>query len=92
MTEQQKRALAEKARGEMQRRSDAFRAVFGADTVHAQAVLEDLSRFCRASESTFHPDPRVAAALDGRREVFLRIRAYLDRDVDELLRQAGAVS
>lgn len=40
-------------------------------------VLEDLAKFCRANESTFHADPRIAANLDGRREVWLRIINHL---------------
>lgn len=50
-----------------------------------QVVLADLAAFCRASASTFHPDPRMAAMLDGRREVFLRIRDHLMLDADALL-------
>ena len=43
-----------------------------------EQVLEDLSRFCRANKSTFHPDPHMAAKLDGRREVWLRIQQHLN--------------
>lgn len=50
----------------------------------AQPVLEDLARFCRAAESTFDPDPRVAAVLEGRREVWLRIQQHLRLSPDEL--------
>lgn len=48
-------------------------------------VLEDLSRFCRANETTFHADPRVHAALEGRREVWLRIREHLDMAPKEFI-------
>lgn len=49
------------------------------------AVLEDLAKFCRANESTFHADPRIAANLDGRREVFLRIQNHLGLNTEELV-------
>jgi hypothetical protein len=49
-----------------------------------QEVLADLVKFCRARESTFHPDPRVHAVLEGRREVFLRIQQHLQLTDDEL--------
>ena len=56
-------------------------------------VLADLARFCRANESTFHPDPRVHAVLEGRREVWLRIQKYLRltaADVDRLAKSEAA--
>lgn len=40
-------------------------------------VLVDLAEFCRANESCFHQDPRVHAALEGRREVWLRIQEHV---------------
>lgn len=54
-----------------------------------ERVLADLARFCRAGETTFHPDPRVHAVLEGRREVWLRIQKYLrmtPADIDRLVR------
>ena len=47
-------------------------------------VLKDLARFCRAHESTFHPDPRAHALAEGRREVWLRIEHHLKLSPDEL--------
>jgi len=44
----------------------------------ARTVLEDLARFCRAHESTFHVDPRAHAMAEGRREVWLRIAQHLN--------------
>lgn len=64
------------------RRQTAYRKVF--DGPWADVVLVDLARFCRAHESTFHPDARVAAQLDGRREVLLRIQHHLGLTPDEL--------
>jgi hypothetical protein len=47
-------------------------------------VLEDLAKFCRAHESTFHAEERVAGRLDGRREVWLRIQQHLQLSEDAL--------
>lgn len=58
-----------------------------------ERVLADLARFCRAGESTFHPDARVHAVLEGRREVWLRIQKYLRlsaADVDRLVKSEAA--
>jgi len=51
----------------------------------ADVVLADLAKFCRARESTFHPDARVHALAEGRREVFLRIQNHLQLSDDQLL-------
>lgn len=51
-----------------------------------ELVREDLARFCRANESTFHIDPRNEGILQGRREVWLRIQQHLDLSPDELLK------
>ncbi|MBM4071984.1 MAG: hypothetical protein FJ271_24120 [Planctomycetes bacterium] len=58
-----------------------------------ERVLADLAKFCRAGESTFHPDARVHAVLEGRREVWLRIQKYLRlsaADVDRLAKDEAA--
>ena len=47
-------------------------------------VLKDLAKFCRAHESTGHADAMVAARLDGRREVWLRIQHNLQLSDTEL--------
>jgi hypothetical protein len=52
---------------------------------HGESVLEDLARFCRANESCFHPDARVHAVMEGRRETFLRIQNHLNMSETELL-------
>jgi len=54
------------------------------DNASGREVLLDLARFCRAHESTFNPDARVAAQLDGRREVWLRIQQHLEMDSETL--------
>lgn len=50
----------------------AYQLCFGSPA--GQMVLKDLMPFCRAAESTFDPDPRIHAVLEGRREVYLRIQ------------------
>lgn len=47
-------------------------------------VLEDLSTFCRANDTTFHTDPRLSALQEGRREVWLRIQNHLNLSPEEL--------
>lgn len=63
----------------------AFRLAFGSPA--GQAVLADLAPFCRAAETCFHPDPRVHAVAEGRREVWLRIQQFLhltEEDISQL--------
>jgi hypothetical protein len=59
-------------------RKFAYQMVFAEDNQFTKVVLKDLARFCRAHDSTFDKDPRRHAALEGRREVFLRIQEYLN--------------
>jgi hypothetical protein len=61
----------------------AYGIAFGQDVV--KPVLDDLARFCRAKESTFKPDAREHAVLEGRREVWLRIQRHLEMTPIELL-------
>jgi hypothetical protein len=49
-----------------------------------QQVLQDLSAFCRANETCFHPDPRLHAVAEGRREVWLRIQQHLNLTGEQL--------
>lgn len=62
----------------------AYNNVFTKENQFVRPVLEDLAKFCRAHESTFHPDARAHAVLEGRREVWLRIQQYLNLTLDEL--------
>jgi len=71
-----------RAKGALKARQTNYRATFMSPT--GEKVLVDLARFCRAHESTFHADPRVQAALEGRREVWLRIQEHLKLDPDKL--------
>lgn len=56
-----------------------------------QIVLEDLAKFCRAEDSCFNADPRLHAVLEGRREVWLRIQAHLNRSPTELNKMFGGL-
>jgi hypothetical protein len=63
----------------------AYRLCFG--SAAGQAVLADLAPFCRAADTCFHQDPRIHAALEGRREVWLRIQQFMhlqDEDLQQL--------
>lgn len=75
-------------------RRRAFRRLFlnGAGEIKAEAipVLADLRRFCKGTVSTFDPDPRVHAMLEGRREVFWRIIGFLNVDEAEVLKLVEA--
>ncbi len=62
----------------------AYNRVFDRNNQFTTDVLKDLSRFCRAHVSAYHPDPRIHAMLEGRREVWLRIQEYLELDIDEI--------
>lgn len=82
--------IREKVREAVHRRRQAYKLTFSKEGVAQQAVLTDLARFCRAHKSTFHPNNLVAARLDGRREVWLRIQHMLNLSEDELAKYLGA--
>lgn len=65
----------EKLKAFVFKRQRAYQHVFNG--IAGEEVLKDLARFCRANDSTGHQDSHVAARLDGRREVFLRIQQHL---------------
>jgi hypothetical protein len=64
----------------------AYRVAFGSPA--GQQVLADLAPFCRAAETCFHGDPRIHAALEGRREVWLRIQNFVHLTEDDILQLA----
>lgn len=72
-------------------RKKAYQFTFDNDVqrIENQIVLRDLAKFCRANDTTFHPDPRVHAALEGRREVWLRIQQYLELTPEQLIELFG---
>ena len=71
----------------LQERRTAYIRTF--DNAFGAQVLADLAKFCRAQESTFHPDARIHAAIEGRREVWLRIMQHLNLTEDALWRAYG---
>jgi hypothetical protein len=65
------------------------RAFAGQD---GKVVLADLARFCHAQRTTFVPgDPNGSAQLEGRRQVFIRIREFVDMTEVEIRRYADAL-
>jgi len=56
------------------------------NTPAGEAVLIDLKPFCRAAETCVVPGDRDRTyVLEGRREVYLRIRDYLDLSPQQLV-------
>lgn len=72
----------ERLRAYVRRRQTAYQTTFAGPT--GELVLADIFKFCRMYKSTFHVDPRVAANLDGRREVALRIQQHLKLSDEQL--------
>ena len=69
----------------LEERKRAYSLLFGGpDVPHKKMVLGDLGAFCREKTSCFHSDPRIHAVLEGRREVILRIRDYVELSVEQL--------
>lgn len=84
------RAVENMRRAINARRAMHYRACFTGDdgkvSLHGEKMLADLNRFCRGNASTFDPDPRIHALIEGRREVLLRIIGFLNVDSAELAR------
>lgn len=79
----------EQARAFLQGRRQAYLRVFDSENHFTDEVLRDLAKFCRAHAPTAHSDPHMAARLDGRREVWLRIQHHLQLDDEHLWRLYG---
>lgn len=62
----------------------AYNRVFDKASVHTETVLKDLAKFCRAHTTTYHPDARIHAVLEGRREVWLKIQEQLQMTEEEI--------
>lgn len=82
-----KAELRERQRDYLRVRQQNYRGVF--DNPLGRRVLVDLEGFCRARQSTFNPDPRVHALMEGRREVWLRIQEHLGLSEDDLWKMKG---
>lgn len=81
--------LLDTARNYLSRRRTAYVKTFLNNTF-GQEVLQDLAKFCRAHESTFHTDARAHAVAEGRREVWLRIQKHLQLDDAQLWQLYGS--
>lgn len=72
-------------------RSRYYKGCFPKESQFAQLVLGDLADFCCAYETTHQSsDIYGAVELEGRRQVFLRIRHYLgltQQDIEQYARQ-----
>ena len=77
--------MTESAEALLEQRSRAYQLCFSSPA--AKMVLEDLAVFCRANASCYHDDPRLHAALEGRREVWLRITEHFNLTVDDLVKR-----
>ena len=76
--------IFEDAKALLHSRKRAYDGTFNPEDIDNYIVMKDLADFCRANTSAFHPDPRVHAMLEGRREVWLRIQKYLNLTPDQL--------
>lgn len=65
----------------MRNRQRSYKEIFPENS----ECLKDLAKFCRAFDSCWDPDPRIHAALEGRREVWLRIVQHLHLQPTQLL-------
>ena len=79
--------MTKEAKNFLSQRRTAYQLTFTG--AHGDSVIEDLAKFCRADESTFNPDPRIHALMEGRREVFLRIKQHLNMTDEQLWTKIG---
>jgi hypothetical protein len=77
-------SLLDDAQGFLWKRALAYQRLFLGHGTDTDTVLQDLAKFCRASETTFNPDPRLSDVLIGRREVFIRISQHLNLTHEQL--------
>jgi len=79
-------------------RQRAYLLAFNKDDAAGLAVLADLATFCRADETCVVPGDRDRTyVLEGRREVYLRIRDHLRLTTEQLVEKytrpaKGAIS
>lgn len=65
-------------------RQRAYRKVYKGNGIDGDIVLEDLAKFCRANQTTFHTNPRLSLILQGRHEVWVRIQQHLQLSDEQL--------
>ena len=82
-------SIKEKLQDFLMARKMAYVQLFNPESQSAIKVLEDLSKFCRANESCFHPDPRIHAVIEGRREVWLRLNDHINLSSEEFWKKYG---
>lgn len=83
----EKSELRQRIEQVLRARKYAYTRVFvdgSATAEDRQLVMSDLANFCRKKRSTADANPHIAARLDGRREVVLRIDEYLELSIAEL--------
>jgi hypothetical protein len=81
---ERKRSVVERVRDFVFGRQASYQRTFAPENQDALAVLADLAKFCRAYDTTFHPDARTHALIEGRREVWIRIQNHLKLDPETL--------
>ena len=62
----------------------AFHAAFNI-APHGGIVMEDLSLYCHEKRTCFHTDDAIRNVLEGRRQVMLRIREFLELSPEQLV-------
>lgn len=82
-------SVLERAKEWLRGRQAAYQRIFLDHGYDTDLVLQDLAKFCRAHETTFHVEHSVSDHLDGRREVWLRIQQHLRLTDDELWKIYG---
>ncbi len=75
--------LVDEMKSILRLRKSAYQQTFDGHGAPRQ-VLIDLARFCRATESVFHPNESMKNVLIGRNEVWLRIQQHLNLSSEEL--------
>lgn len=75
------KTMARLGRAIQLRLSNSYARVFdpegNATARDVEIVLADLRDYCRADRATWDREPHVAARLDGRRDVWLRLNGFL---------------
>ncbi len=61
-----------------------YQLVFQRDAPAVQRVLQDLAKFCRATETVYHEDKRLTDVLIGRNEVWKRLQENLNLSSQDL--------
>lgn len=79
----------QKAQQYLASRAKAYQRVYLGTGIDGLIVLEDMAKFCKAHETTFHLDPRVSNILQGRHEFWLRVQQHLKLTDEQLWKMYG---